>query len=162
MTHPLGTLTHEADVPTITFTRTYELPASSVWAAIATQEGLKAWLADGTFEGGLGGALEFHFDDANHVTGEITVWEPNQVLAHTWTIPGEPPSELTYRLSESNGATTLTLTHVRLPDAMASGYTAGWHAYLDRLEQSLTGADVQSWDELFDAVMGQYMPTTGA
>jgi hypothetical protein len=46
----------------------------------------------------------------------------------------------------------------KLPEQMAGGYTPGWHAYLDRLDQLIAGTDPGSWDELFNAIAPQYMP----
>ena len=95
------------------------------------------------------------------MTGEITVWNPHSELAHTWVINGEIPSELTYRLSPVDNGTTLTLVHRKLPDEMAGGYTPGWHAFLDRLDQALAGREPDTWDDLFADLMPMYMPNGG-
>ena len=158
MTTPLGTLTHEGSDSVITFTRTYRVSAERLWNAIATAEGLAGWLATGMFESGPGGRLLLEFGDDQTVSGVVTAWNPYEELAHTWVINDEVPSELTYRLSEENGSTTLTLVHRKLPDEMAGGYTPGWHAFLDRLDQMLAGNHPDAWDDLFARLLPKYRP----
>lgn len=158
MTTPLGTLTHEGTDSVITFERTYPVPAHTLWAAIATEKGLAGWLATGRFDGREGGDIALDFGNDQTVTGEITVWNPHAELAHTWIINGEVPSAVTYRLKEVEGGTTLTLVHRKLPDEMAGGYTPGWHAFLDRLDQALAGSDPDSWDDLFENLLPLYRP----
>ena len=156
MTAPLGTLTHEGTDSVITFTRTYPVSADRLWEAIATEEGLAGWLAPGTFHGWENGTLELEFGNDQTVAGVVTVWNPYEELSHTWVINGEIPSELTYMLDESDGSTTLTLVHRKLPDEMAGGYTPGWHAFLDRLDQALAGREPDSWDDLFAELLPRY------
>ena len=111
-----------------------------------------------TFEGRLGGDVNFVFDEENNVSGEVTVWNPYAELAHTWVINGEVPSSLSYLLQPEGSGTKMTLVHSKLPEPMANGYTPGWHAYLDRLDQMIAGTDPSSGDELFNAIAPQYMP----
>lgn len=157
MTTQLGNLTFEGSDTVITFTRSYSAAPEVVWNAIATEEGLAGWLATGTFESRLGGTVNFAFNDEINVEGEVTVWNPHSELTHTWIINGEVPSSLTYLLQEEGAGTKLTLVHSKLPEEMAQGYTPGWHAYLDRLDQAMAGTEPSSWDELFSAVAPHYM-----
>ena len=158
MTLQLGTLAFEGSDTVITFTRSYAAAPDKVWDAIATQDGLAGWLATGTFESRLGGQVDFVFDPENNVVGEVTVWNPFSELTHTWVINGEVPSSLTYLLHAEGSGTKMTLIHSKLPEPMANGYTPGWHAYLDRLDQLIDGTEPSSWDELFNAIAPQYMP----
>jgi uncharacterized protein YndB with AHSA1/START domain len=158
MTTHIGTLTFEDSETVITFERSYAVPPERVWRAIATKDGLAAWLADGDFEGRLGGQVRFEFTEDQTVTGEVLVWDPYTELTHTWVINGEVSSTVNYRLVETGDGTSMTLTHTKLPEAMAGGYRPGWHAYLERLNQAIEGSSVQSWDELFETAMPLYMP----
>jgi uncharacterized protein YndB with AHSA1/START domain len=158
MTMQLGTLAFEGSDTVITFTRTYSAAPEAVWGAIATQEGLAGWLAAGTFESRLGGEVDLVFDEETNVQGEVTVWNPYSELTHTWVINADVPSSLTYLLEPEGSGTKMTLVHSKLPEPMAQGYTPGWHAYLDRLDQMLAGAEPSAWDELFSAVASHYMP----
>ena len=156
MTNNIGTLTFEDSESVITFERSYAVSPERLWRAIATSEGLAAWLADGDFEGREGGSVRFEFNEEQTVTGEILVWDPYSELTHTWNINGDIPSTLTYRIEETVTGAKMTLTHTRLPAEMAGGYTPGWHAYLDRLDQAIDGSAMQTWDELFEEAMPSY------
>lgn len=156
MNTPLGTLTNHDGTTKITFERTFPVTPERLWRAIATADGVSAWLAEGELEEREGGRVRFEFNEEQTVTGEITTWNPYTQLAHTWNINGEIPSALEYRIDEVADGSTLTLTHTALPAEMAGGYTPGWHAYLDRLSQTLADEDVSSWDELFAAAMPHY------
>ena len=156
MTDNIGTLTFKDSDSVITFERSYTVPPERLWRAIATKDGLAAWLAEGEFDGREGGSVKFTFTEDQSVTGEILVWNPYSELTHTWNINGDIPSTLSYRITETPTGSTMTLTHTKLPAEMAGGYTPGWHAYLDRLDQSIAGATVATWDDLFEMVMPLY------
>lgn len=156
MTDNIGTLTFKDSDSVISFERTYTVPPERLWRAIATEEGLAAWLADGEFDGREGGSVRFDFNENQTVTGEILVWNPYSELTHTWIINGDIPSTLTYRITETPSGSAMTLTHTKLPAEMAGGYTPGWHAYLGRLDQAVDGAPIQSWDDLFELAMPLY------
>ncbi len=160
MTTPLGSLTYDDADSVITFERTFPVTPERLWRAIATQDGLGTWLATGRFDGRQGGSVRFEFNEDQTVTGEILVWDPYSELTHTWNINDEIPSTVTYRISETSDGSQLTLTHRRLPAEMAGGYTPGWHAYLDRLDQAINGDPVESWDELFARAMPRYATST--
>ena len=148
-----GSLTVDEPDSVITFVRTYSVEPRELWQAIATREGLAAWLGEGEFEEWQGGSIRFEFDEEQIVTGQILVWDPYTELTHSWNIP----STLTYRIEGTSSGSTMTLTHTRLPVEMARGYTAGWHAYLDMLDQMLRGVPVGSWDDLFEKARPLYV-----
>lgn len=156
MTSPLGTLTFDDTQSVITFERDFSVAPARMWDAIATADGIASWLAEGTFEEGHGGSVRFEFNEDQTVTGEILVWNPPTELTYTWNINGEIPSTIEFRITETSSGCTLTLTHAGLPGDMAGGYTPGWHAYLDRLDQVTAGSPVSSWDDLFAAAAPRY------
>lgn len=160
MTTPLGSLTFDDGDSVITFQRMFSVTPERLWRAIATEDGLGAWLATGRFDEREGGLVRFEFNEDQTVTGEILVWNPYSELTHTWNINDEIPSTVTYRITETSDGSQLTLTHTRLPAEMASGYTPGWHAYLDRLDQAINGSPVSPWDELFASAMPRYASST--
>ena len=41
------------------------------------------------------------------------------------------------------------------------GYAAGWHAYLDRLADQLSGAEITNWSQRFDELIGEYQAPNG-
>ena len=154
---PVGTLTKEADVNVITFSRTFPAPPERVWNALTTVDGITSWLAPtASIDARAGGSIEFEFDAENSVSGEITQFDPFSHLAHTWIINGEVPSAVRYELSTVDGGTELTLIHTALPDEMCGGYTPGWHAYMARLDASLQGIDLPDWMAVFEQVAPSY------
>jgi hypothetical protein len=65
--------------------------------------------------------------------------------------PGGPTMEVI------DAATTrLHLRHQMLPVDQAVGYSAGWHAYLDRLEDVAAGRDPVDWEERFSSLLPGY------
>jgi uncharacterized protein YndB with AHSA1/START domain len=156
MTTNIGSLTFQDADSVITFERSYAVTPERLWRAIATKDGIASWLADGDFEEREGGAVRFEFNEDQTVIGEVLVWDPYSELTHTWNINGEVPSTVNYRIEETDTGTKMTLTHTKLPAEMAGGYTPGWHAYLDRLEQAISGSPMQTWDELFEQAMPLY------
>lgn len=152
----LGTLSLDGAETVITFERSFSVAPTRLWKALATAEGLSKWLADGTIEEREGGSVRFEFDGDQTVTGEILTWDPPSALSYTWNINGEIPSRVDFSIEETQSGSTLTLTHTGLPEEMASGYTPGWHAYLDRLDQVTAGSPVSSWDDLFAAAAPRY------
>lgn len=154
---PTGTLTQEADENVITFHRSFSSPPESVWEALTTEAGITAWLApEASIETGPGGAVSMKFDEDNAITGTITQWDPYTAFAHTWIINGEVPSAVRYELTPTNTGTDLMLIHTQLPDAMAGGYTPGWHAYLARLDAKLASQPIPDWMDVFQQVAGSY------
>ena len=56
----------------------------------------------------------------------------------------------------SDGPTTwLSLRH-SLPTEQASGYGAGWHAYLDLLEAEIGAIDIPEWNAAFMRYLPRY------
>lgn len=61
----------------------------------------------------------------------------------------EPPTLL-------DGGTNVVLQHDNLPSSTGVGYAAGWHAYLDRLADQLSGSEITNWSQRFDELIGEY------
>lgn len=153
----IGTLTKDDGDNVITFVRSFPVPPERMWRALATADGIEAWLApSATIDPRLGGDVELTFDAENVVTGTITTWDPYTTLAHTWVINDEARSELRYELTPTDHGTDLRLTHRKLPDEMCGGYTPGWHAYLVRLAAVLEGDEPPAWIDVFGEVSAHY------
>lgn len=153
----IGMLTKDAGDNVITFVRSFPDPPERVWRALATADGIEAWLAPtATIDPRLGGSVEMRFDAENAVSGTITTWDPYTTLAHTWVINDEARSELRYELTPSEHGTELRLVHRKLPDEMCGGYTPGWHAYLTRLGAALAGDEPPEWADVFGEVSPLY------
>jgi uncharacterized protein YndB with AHSA1/START domain len=151
----LGVLERVDEGWRVSFVR--ELPASpdQVWDALTDPERLARWLTATSLEPRVGGAVEHDFD-GDVVTGTIEVWEPPRSLAYSWIFSDGTASQLRIDLAPSPAGTELTLRHTGLPDRIATGYGAGWHGYLDRLEAIVVGDVPPSWDDRFSELLPTY------
>jgi uncharacterized protein YndB with AHSA1/START domain len=134
-----------------------QLPGTldDIWAWITENDKREQWMARGTLELRVGGAVRLEFrhaeltypddppppkyaDMADSATlqGVVTACEPPRVLAHTWGGQGE----VRYELSEQRDGVRLVITHQRLAgmEDMLS-VSAGWHAHLDVLVARVNG-----------------------
>lgn len=151
-----GTVEIVDGVASVHFVRSVEAPIERVWQALIDEHDLTAWLAPAIIGAGVGGSVEVAFDDGP-VTGSVTRWEPPRLLEYTWVMADHADSIVRFELAEDGGATVLELLHTRLPDSMARGYGAGWHAYLDRLTDQTAGRTVRDWDRRFGELIGNYV-----
>ena len=151
-----GTVEIADGVASVRFTRRVDAPRERVWRAIVDPADLAAWLAPTTIEPRVGGSVTVGFEDGP-VTGVVTAWDPPSLLEYTWIMSGEAADSLVrFELADEAGVTVVELVHTRLPESMARGYAAGWHAYLDRLEDLLMDRTVRDWDQAFGVVIGLY------
>lgn len=155
MSSDRGSVSIDGDRAAVVFERTLEASVARVWQALTDPDDLAAWLESASIGRRVGGDVHIGFDNGP-VTGVVTEWEPPTLLEYTWIIEGEPESVVRFELSDVGGATRLVLEHVRLPESMGPGYGAGWHGYLDRLDDRLAGRGVRDWAERFDEVFDGY------
>jgi uncharacterized protein YndB with AHSA1/START domain len=143
----------------IRFERTYDAPAEDVWAALTEPARLRGWLAPAgaEIEGRDGGGFEFRMsdDEAHRVWGTVRTWSPPSLLEIEWHFEGQSESVVRFELEPRGEATQLVLEHRDLPQEQAAGYGSGWHAYLDALDDHLTGGS-GSWQERFDERLELY------
>ena len=118
-----GTLVEDGAFATLTFVRTYPHAPEHVWDAIATPEGLGAWLmcTHALIEGRVGGRIEFVSGPAGYrSTGKILAWEPPRVLEYEWNVapmPEMPCGEnaiFRYELAPAGHSTRLVVTYRRI------------------------------------------------
>jgi uncharacterized protein YndB with AHSA1/START domain len=167
---PRGTLVEDGADATLTFHRVYRHAAERVWDAIATPEGLRAWLmcTHAVIEGRAGGRIELVSGPARyHSTGKILVWQPPRVLEYEWNVepvPEMPRGEhaiFRYELSPDGDSTQLLVTYRRITRQTARGFLPGTHAFLDRLEAQLDGRAQPDWLERFAALRPEYPAWSG-
>ena len=155
-------------------TQVYEVyikaSAQKVWDAITDPEWTQkyAYQARQDIEPRSGGAFKCYATEEMRgfglpeviIDGEVIEYDPPRKLVHTWRtffsdeLAAEPPTRLTYELSEAGGFTRLTLVH-ELEDAplhaemVASQWTegagGGWSWILSDLKSFLeTGSTLSS------------------
>lgn len=151
-----------------------QLPGTvqDIWAWITENDKREQWMARGTLELRVGGAVRLEFRhkeltyaddpappkyadmaDSAQLQGVVTACEPPRVLAHTWGGQGE----VRYELSESRDGVRLVITHQRLPGlADMLSVSAGWHAHLDLLVALVTGEARPRYWELHTRLEAEY------
>lgn len=104
----------EVDARTVVLRRRYDTTAADLWDAVTDPERLRRWFVPVTGDLRLGGRYQVQ----GNAGGEIVRCEPPSRLTLTWFM-GEPKddefSQVDVELSEVDGGTTLTLTHVATP-----------------------------------------------
>jgi uncharacterized protein YndB with AHSA1/START domain len=154
----------------VRFERILPGPIERVWEYLTKSEQRGTWLASGSMEPRLGGAVELRFrhadlhphveetperykkyDKGSTLLGRITRWEPPRVLAYTWgdegRDPGQPAtSEVTFELTPRGGDVVLVLTHRRLASREEMvNVSAGWHTHLALLGDRLSGIEPKAF-----------------
>ena len=115
--------------------RTYPQSLEQVWKAISDPEEITAWMKFPTrLEPRIGGAIHIDFSSQGSLEGTVCNFEPPHLLIYTW---GD--SLLNRKLEADATGTKLHCSHVGVRPELLSGLGAGWHAFLDQLEDHLTG-----------------------
>jgi len=136
----------------LAFTRDLPASAERVWSMLTDPARRATWLFDGTIELRVGGLVDL-FDSDHHVTGQVTAWNPPNLLALTWSSPDAPLGEVRFELSAITPETCrLQVVHIVGCDARPRSLAAGWHALLDRLHQGLAGTSPDDCSSFADLV----------
>lgn len=147
----------------VRFERTYPTSAADLWDALTTPERVGRWM--GTLTGDLRAGGDFHLDTSDPADspdedsrswGRVLECEPGQRLLLTWEATGQATSQVEVTTSAVGQQALLTLEHRDLPEASARGYGAGWHDFLDRLEDDLTGRPQADWATEFARYLAVY------
>ncbi|MEI9971246.1 MAG: SRPBCC domain-containing protein [Ignavibacteriota bacterium] len=125
-------------------------PASEVWKALTTAQGIASWFAPGAaVEPGAGGKMTISWGEGMEFTTRIPIWEPERHLQTASDRPEPaPPNVIDYFIESRGGTTVLRLVHSGF-DASAdfdaeydsTGY--GWAIFMKLLKHSAErGIDV--------------------
>ena len=137
----LGAIFPDGDLRGVRFERAFVAPPEEVWRALATPEGVAAWLAPAVrWRLARGEPWEVAFGDGA-AGGTVVAVEPGRRLELTWRTGGEPESLLRLEVRPAPGGCVLVLEHVRLDPSSAAGYGAGWQAHLEALEAVVAGRE---------------------
>jgi uncharacterized protein YndB with AHSA1/START domain len=155
----------------IVFERRLAHPLEAVWAALTDPKHRAAWIGQTTLEPRVGGAIEMTPEgppvppELSRMTGKIHVWDAPRVLEHAWHQATVGDTVVRYELRTDGPETVLRMTHSGFKPQHASGYLPGEHAYLDRLEAHLSGAEPPAWRhryaELAPSYGGAWTPPRG-
>jgi uncharacterized protein YndB with AHSA1/START domain len=115
--------------------RAYPQNLERVWHAISNAEEISAWMKFPTqLDPRVGGKIHIEFSAEGSLEGIVCNLEPQHLLIYTW---GD--SLVNWRLEGDAAATKLHFSHVGVRPELLAGLGAGWHAFLDQLEDHLTG-----------------------
>jgi uncharacterized protein YndB with AHSA1/START domain len=146
-----GRLTVAGDRAMLTFERRLPYPVEAVWSAIADPAERARWFGETTIDAREGGLIDMVATgpplpvEKKRMTGRILVWDPPRVLEHEWKQAIVENSVVRYELHPDGEGTLLRFTHRGLGVGNASGFRAGTHAFLDRLQAYLTGDELPDW-----------------
>ena len=151
MTGHDGRLTVDGDRAALNFERRLPYPVDIVWSAIADPAERAQWFGETTIDAREGGLIDMVAtgpplpDEKKRMTGRILVWDPPRVLEHEWKQAIVEDSVVRYELHPDGDGTLLRFSHRGLGVRNASGFRAGTHAFLDRLEAYLAGTELPDW-----------------
>ncbi|MHB1958187.1 MAG: SRPBCC domain-containing protein [Acidobacteriaceae bacterium] len=116
--------------------RSYRQPVEQVWNVISSAEEISAWMKFPTeLEPRLGGKIHITFSAEGSLEGIVCNFEPPRLLIYTW---GD--SLVNWKLEGDTAETKLHFSHVGVRPELLAGLGAGWHAFLDQLEDHLAGS----------------------
>jgi uncharacterized protein YndB with AHSA1/START domain len=134
-------------------------PIERVWSYLTESELRRKWLASGSMELRVGGAVNLRFQhselspvvetipqkfeslrNGHDMKGRITQCDPPRLLSYSWGDESGSPSEVTFELTPRGDDVMLVVMHRRLAtrDDMIS-VAGGWHTHLDILADQLHG-----------------------
>ncbi|NUP75051.1 MAG: toxin [Sinomonas sp.] len=157
-----GQYSEEDSRGSVTFVRSYPVPASQVWAAVSTPGGLDGWFPSRVeVDHGAGTVMLSGDPHQPPSTERITAWEPPTRWAFEW---GEDTLEFHVQGSETDAE--LTLRDWLGDRNAAARNAAGWHVCLAELAVKLGGgepggphsAGALEWQPLYDGYVREGLP----
>jgi uncharacterized protein YndB with AHSA1/START domain len=159
-----GVLRLDGDRRAVRFERAYAAGPAELWSALTEPDRVRRWLGAEVTGGRIEPGGEFTFrwspdDDEQTARCRVLTFDPPRTFELSWGFTGEPDSVVRIELAAAPaGGTLLTLDHRLMPTNQASGYGAGWHAYLDALGDDA----LPPWDDRFMALWPQYKEAAAA
>ncbi|MDQ0378342.1 SRPBCC family protein [Amycolatopsis thermophila] len=156
-----GIIETDGEAAVIRFERHLPHPIEAVWAAITEPAQRLAWFGETVLDTEAGRIEMLPEDppaaaDAKRMTGRILVWDPPHVFEHEWHQRIVEDGVVRYELSETATGTLLRFTHRGLSVRNARGFIPGTHAFFDRLDAHLAGAEPPAWSERYAALAPSY------
>jgi len=116
--------------------RAYRLGMERVWSALSNEDEITAWMKFPTkLEPRVGGAIHIDFSAQGSLEGIVCNYEPPRLLTYTW---GD--SLVSWKLEGDESETRLRFSHIGVRPELLAGLGAGWHGFLNQLEEHLTGS----------------------
>ena len=142
--------------------RQYDHDAAAVWRMLTEPQAMAQWLAPGSIELRVGGAVRIDFADSGTVIdSRVTALEPGRVLAYSWSSGSEPERPMRWELAPVQGGTRLTLTLQIPANEDAAKACAGFEGHLDMLLGALEGVPIKFPFQRFLQARGEYNAQLG-
>lgn len=124
--------------------------AAAIWAMLTEPGKIAQWIAPGSIELKVGGAVSIDFQDSGFAI-KSTVLELvlGKVLVYSWSQGNEPERPLRWEVAEENGNGTLTLTVTTPAGEDAAKACAGFEAHMAMLAGALEGVPMKFPFQLF-------------
>lgn len=125
-------------------TRSFLYTPEQVWELLTAPARLAEWLAPGAIDLRVGGSAKLNFIDSGIVIdSKVTACERYQVLAYSWSKPGDPLRPVRWDLKQEGVGTRLTLTLGLPSEEDVARSCAGWEAHLEMLAAALEGVPIK-------------------
>jgi len=158
-----GTITARPGYNDIRISRLFPHAPGKLWEALTKPEKLVLWLAPGKIELRKGGAAKLAFADSGiAIDSTVTDIEPPNVIAYSWSGPGEPDRPLRFQSRIVPGATELTLSVTIPANEDAARTAAGFEAHLEMLAAALEDVPIKFPFQQFKAIREIYKETLAA
>ncbi len=116
--------------------RAYPQSLERVWSAISSPEEISTRMKFPTeLEPRVGGKIHIAFSAEGSLEGIVCNFESPSLLIYTW---GD--SLVNWKLEGDAAETRLHFSHVGVRPELVAGLGAGWHAFLDQLQDYLAGS----------------------
>jgi uncharacterized protein YndB with AHSA1/START domain len=124
--------------------RLFEHDRNVIWSMLTERQALVQWLAPGSIELRMGGAVHIDFaDSGTAIESTVLQLDPPHLLAYSWSSGNEPERPLRWELDVVEEGTQLVLT-MRLPTTEdVAKACAGFDAHLEMLAAALEGIPIR-------------------
>lgn len=124
--------------------RTFDHAPADVWRLLTDASALPQWLASGSIEQRLGGAVHIDFADSGTVIDStVTAFEAGRLLEYSWSHGNEPTRPLRWELSAQPAATRLDLTVTLPANEDPTKACAGFEGHLEMLAAALEDVPIK-------------------
>jgi uncharacterized protein YndB with AHSA1/START domain len=129
--------------------REFPHPPEKLWRALTQPHLIEAWLMKNDFKPAVGHRFNLRGEWGGVLDCEVLAIEPNRTLSYTWNHAHDDAafnltSVVTFTLTPTRGGTHLRMEQSGFrPEQRQAfgGARMGWQQFLERLEQSLAGAE---------------------
>ena len=137
--------------------RQFDHDPAAIWRMLTDPLAMAQWLAPGSIEQHVGGAVRIDFADSGTVIdSRVSAFEDGRLLAYSWSSGSEPERPMRWELAPANGGTRLTLTLQIPAQEDAAKACAGFEGHLDMLAAALEGVPIMFPFQRFLQARGAY------